>query len=349
MISLNRSAPAIATMAVATAFCCGASDSVSGDADTLAQREQRIASFSASQKEELQRRRDRFDKLPAAEKERMRTLHQRIQEHEDSERLLTVLDRYAEWLRTVSTPQRADLRKLSGEERIQRIRETKRRREEERFGRFMSERLHPEDARRVFDWLDDEFVTGEQERRLERMIDARDRRWLQVIDDDSRRRALMLKMLYRKNPDVLGVPSPEQINELVKRLSPEARRQFEAQANSNQQEKLVQDWIQAAIMSRLAPPPVSDEELEAVFASLSTEQRTELERLPRDRMQRELSRIYHMRNMVRRRGGPPGQGPPGRFRPRGRGDRDHDRGRGGRDRRRPTDFDPQQQPNPPGP
>ncbi len=330
MNSHSRSAIAIAPLLIIVALCWGATDSVRGE-DTLQQREQRVADMSASEKEELQRRRDRFDKLPSAEKERMRTLHQQIQQHEDSERLTTVLDRYSEWLRTISTSQRADLRKLPVEERIKRIRETKRRREEERFGRFMSERLNPEDARRVFDWLDDELVTSELEQRLESMVDGRERRWLQMIDDDSRRRALMLKMLFRRNPQILGDPTPEQIDKLVKQLSPEAKEQFEAQPDPSQQSVLVQQWVQAAIMSRLAPPPVSDKDLEEVFAGLSPEQREELERLPRDRMQRELSRIYYMRHMLRRGG--PGQGPPPRrFRGRGRGD--HDRGRG-RDRRPP--------------
>ena len=61
-------------------------------------------------------------------------------------------------------------------------------------------------------------------------------------------------------------------------------------------------------MSRLAPPPVSDEDLQEVFANLRPEQREELEKLPRDRMQRELSRIYYMRHMMRRPGGPAIQG-----------------------------------------
>lgn len=335
---LRRSSRRVVTLAIFAAFAWAAltwsaSESVRAD-ESLELREQRISRLTASEKEELQRRRDRFDKLPALEKERMRALHQQIQGHQDSERLMTVLDHYSDWLRTISTSQRADLRKLPVEERIKRIRDTQRRREEVRFGQFMTERLQHEDARRVFSWLDDEFVAGKQEQ-LEEMVDGRDRRLLRMIEDDSRRRALMLKMLYRGNPDILGDPTPEQIKELVERLSPEAKKQFQAQADPQQQERLVQEWIQAAIMSRLAPPPVSEEELQEFFATLGPEQREELERLPRDRMHRELSRWYYMRNMMRRRqGGPPGQGPSRRFGgPRGRGG-DFDRGRG-RDRRPP--------------
>ena len=143
----------------------------------------------------------------------------------------------------------------------------------------------------------------------------------------------MLKLVLEKDEDI---PTPVQIDKLVDKLSQEAQREFRAQETDADKRKLARSWIHAATASRMRPPKISAEELECYFREdLRPEEREELERMPRDRMQFELSRMYFRDQMRRRiKGGPPHWGHDrGDRRMRGGPSRDGGPGRDRNDRR----------------
>ncbi|MCP4190491.1 MAG: hypothetical protein GY768_07665 [Planctomycetaceae bacterium] len=310
------------------------------------QAETRLDSMTALEKRELKRKRDQFNRLPSEEQTRIRELHTEIQRHENSEQLLTVVTQYSEWLKTLSASQRTDLLSLPADQRVKRIREIKQRSEEDRFGRFTKRKIHPEDATHMFGWMDDVFIAGNQNK-LESMLDGRQQQMLKMLSKDPRRRrSHLIRLLYHRTPEILDKPSLEQIDDLVMRLSPEAQQEFQSQASDQEKQQLVSQWIQAALASRLPPPPVNPEELQRYFAEdLRPEEREDLERMPRDRMYRELGRMYFRDNMRR---GPPHRRGDWRHRDKGRreeSDRDGRRGRPddrrGRGRRSPAEPRPQ--------
>ncbi len=148
----------------------------------LADRRQAVEQLSPAAKLELQRQKERFESLPLAEQRRMRDLHRMLESHPDSEKLRQVLERYDVWLGTLSSAQRAKLLALPAAERIAQIREMKRRSEESIFGVITSSRLSREDARLVFDWLDE--LTKDQEEELRKArpastwLGGSDPRWI---------------------------------------------------------------------------------------------------------------------------------------------------------------------------
>ena len=191
----------------------------------------------------------------------------------------------------------------------------------------------------MFDWLDE--LVKEQEDELRQQLDQRSQDWLKRIREGSRRRSMMLGMLMReRGPDALPQPSPAQLDQLVQQLSEKAQERFRTQTDANEQQQLVQQWIQAALLCQRLPPPVSEEELRRFFLEdLGAQERESLEGLPRDRLSRELRRRYFHYQLRRRLpggefdGGGPPDGPPGERPPRSFGPPPFDRPpRDGRER-----------------
>ncbi len=303
--------------------------------DPIVERRQQVRDLSAEEKLELQQKKERFEALSPDEQQRMRELHQKLQAHEQSENLQQVLQRYDRWLGTLTSGQRAKLLAMPVPERIEQIREMKRRSEESLFGLITSSRLSPTDARLVFDWLDK--LAAEKEASLREQLDPRSRGWIDQIREGPRRRSMILRILLREQgAEALPQPTSEEVEALVAQLSAEAQERFRSQKDPAQQERLVQLWIQAALLSRLLPPPVSDEELQRFFVEdLSADERESLERLPRDVMSHELRKRYFHYQLRRRLPGngfdrPPGPG----------GDRERGRSSGRGFRPRPPDGPP---------
>jgi hypothetical protein len=294
--------------------------------------------LTADEKLELQRKKERFEGLPEADQQRLRDLHEQLTGRADSEQLMLVLQRYAQWLTSLPSGQRAKLLDLPPRERIEQIREMKRRWEESLFGQLTASGLSPEDTRHVFDWLD-ELVVGKEDELRQQLNE--EPRWLDRIRDGSRRRSALLGMLLReRGPEALPQPSAEQVDGLVQQLSDKAQERFRSQTDASQRQRLVQQWIQAALLSRWLPPPVSEKELQRFFVEdLTSQERASLEGLPRERLSHELRRRYHHYQLRRRMpGGDFDAGRPRGERPRRFGPPSFDRSprderRGGSDRR----------------
>ncbi len=306
-------------------------------ADSYADQRARLETMSAEEKEQLQRKKERFEALSEAEQKRLRELHAEVASAPESDELLAVMTRYNEWLKTLSSAVRAELLSLPPDERIKRIKEIKQDQERQRFREFANN-LPERDMNIVYSWIE-EFVGRNEEAYLER-TPGEFRRRLQQMNETERRKALVGGLIWRRWDDDSPKPSEIEISELLPQLSEETRREV-ARATTNEEKLLViRTLVRAAVLSKVLPP-ITDEQRQQVFAKLSSVERERLEQMAPDMMRRELTRMYHAQQFRERDGwrgwGPPGSGGP-RFGP-GRRDDGRDgpregRGEGGRDDRR---------------
>jgi hypothetical protein len=268
----------------------------------------------------------------------LRQLHVSIESAPNGANLQRTLDRYHAWLGTLSSRQRAELRDLPADQRIDKIKELLKQQETQRFQAFVGN-LGEADRQAIFKWLG-EFVTQHEEEILEQL--PRDQR--QAIgnqaDQETKQRMLGFQMaIHRQNPK-MPTPGREDLNKLLASLTPETLAQIE-QVPALEQPERVREMIRGAIFSRRIPP-VSEDELRKFYTGLEPDQRERLEGLEREEFTRRLTWMYHAEKNGYRSGGGPGRwpgfgggfGPPGPGRPgegpRGDGPRGDGRRGGGR-------------------
>jgi hypothetical protein len=304
----------------------------------IAAKRDHIAQLSINERQELLRNQERFNELTTAEQQRLRTLHEELVADPASATLYGVLERYHEWLKTLSPEQRAELADLSAAPRIDRIAKLLAKQKEEqqrKQQRFTGgEPLPPEDVQVIFDWFE-ELVQRHRDELLASMP-ANRRADVEKLDETGKKRALMFVALrrWRNEPIPLGV---DDFDRLVTRLSPTAREQLEKADTPQRKRHLAREWLFQVMASRWGSMSVrrslasiASEELERFFQDeLPESDQQRLLNLPRDQMRDELRHLYFQRAgrperppFDRReppdfRGGPPRDFPPGERPPRG--------------------------------
>ena len=140
------------------------------------------------------------------------------------------------------------------------------------------------------------LIARDEDRVLQHLLPAQRER-LTRIEDKNRRYATMAAMYRFRAGDNLRLfellqPSREDLDQLAKSLSPLARDMLDEPRDAKQREHLLQNWVRAAIESRVRPDIGRDELLRFFNEKLTAEQRDRLESLPRERMRVELQKIY---------------------------------------------------------
>ena len=281
--------------------------------ETLSARQQRLAAMPASEKLELERKKERFDRLTPEQQDELRQLHETVQHDPQSERLQQVMLRYNEWLKTLAAGQRAELLSLPAEERVHRIRDAMSRQEEQLFIQMTALELEPDEVRMIYDWLH-EFVQR-HEAKIISGIPERDREWVLKHVDEPERRSVMMYGAYRRhNEDDALRPDDNDIKQLGEKLrSPKAREALTGTTLPHEEKlDVIRGWMRAAYVSRSRQEGASEEELSTFYEGLQPAEKDYLESLPSEQMRRQLQRMYYFKS----RG------------PRKHGKRDHDRGHG---------------------
>ena len=307
---------------------CGVMEASASAAESDAQRAERLQQMSAEQRDELLRKKKRFDDMGQEEQQRLHALHASIESSEKNSELQQTLDRYHAWLGTLSSIQRDELRDLPADKRIERIKELLKQQEMQRFQAFVGN-LEEDDRKAIFRWLG-EFVTAHEEEILEQLPE-RDRDNIRDIPDpDARQKTLGFVMAMQRQNPRMPAPNLEDFNRLMDSLSSNTVAQIE-QAPATEQPDRIREMVGAAIFSR-RNPPVSDEDLRKFYNGLKADQREKLEGLEPEEFKRRLTWMYHSekRGWQGGRGSWPGAGfgPPGAGRPPGEGARGDGR-RGG--------------------
>jgi hypothetical protein len=263
--------------------------------DSLDVQRQRLEQMSPEDRESLRRRSERFYHLPEPERQRLRDLHQQLDSHPEGQRLREVMQSYTEWLRTISSGERAELLSLPADERLARIKELKQQQETQRFRGFVDRQLTRDDLGKIYAWLD-EVVKRNEPQLMAQLSEERREFILEEQDEQRRRRRLMFAVWSRRGPDETGASpldpiTPEDIPELIASLSAEAKTALAEARGLEEKRALLQRWSRAAMFARQAPN-VDDKTLMEFFDKLASEHRQRLEGLPRDEMLRDLERWY---------------------------------------------------------
>jgi hypothetical protein len=283
-------------------------------ADSPAERAEKLAKLSVEEKEELLRKKERFDDLKPEEQDRLRKLHESLESKPDAEQLSTVMKNYANWLKGLQPTQRSEVLSMPADARIEAIKKIVGEQEKQRFLDFAQLFLPPEDQAQIHQWLDDFVATNEKEIMDAFQYDER-RRFREIKDDRARRKALILRIGYRR-PDSIPFPSQEEIEQMTTKLTETTRKELEKPSTEEERSERARRLVYAAIGS-IAIPPASEEELRKFYATMPADKRAELEKLDDGHLQRELRKRYRMekfREQAGWRGGPPrggGRGPGG--------------------------------------
>lgn len=288
--------------------------------EPLASRRERIETKDLLQKKQLLERHKQFQAFTPNERERLRNLHREIESDSDRDELRQVMNRYYDWLKTLSSYELMELRKLSPEERIERIKALKRKdrarergRERGEFRRFvpgfdrynkMVQQISSHDKRAMLRWTaeyaaghEDAFIESLPEtsrRRLQRELDG-------ISDSSGRMQVLFWRIWLRRQLDNLGNPLPEDDDwpRLVAALSLQAREILQRLPKDKQRET-VSGMIQILALehyyaqrSGSVPSVVSDKEL-ADFSTndLDQSRQSRLLGLPPAEMKRMAWRFY---------------------------------------------------------
>ncbi|TVS16605.1 MAG: hypothetical protein EA424_13915 [Planctomycetaceae bacterium] len=251
---------------------------------------QRLSAMSAAEKQELDAKRARFYAMPENDQQRLRQVHRDLSEADDREQLQQIMQNYAKWLRSLQSGARAELVSLPPESRIERIKQLLQEQESWRMRKYAMSELTPDDRAVIVKWME-EFVSAHEEQILERMPHWK-QRW------DSLPPAQRLNMLIFAATAIrpvreLLLPTEEEMNLLKKQLSGSARQELSRAEKEGRLPELAERWLRAAMLSRRALPEVSREELQQFYSDLDQRQREYLENMSAERMEQELTRLYH--------------------------------------------------------
>jgi len=294
--------------------------------EPLDERRVEIQSLDTADQERLRRNYERFLGLDAAEQDRIRQLHQAIKSEPNADELLAVMERYSEWLKTLTPFVRAELKDLPPDKRIERIREIteeQKQRETER-ARYMnapraeafkqamkdpgSRLLTADDVEGLFRWIE-EVAPKYKARFLESLPEDRRQQIgeeLEKAQDPARERDFLGAMWLRWQADHPGELPPvteEELASLRAKLSEETRKRLEGMSDDEQRSALTR-WIRFLVMQEYALrrsgprfPVASEEELAEFLESLDSGERSFLMSLPGDEMRRRLTWRYMQSKM----------------------------------------------------
>lgn len=113
----------LAGVAIVAMVACIPSMTKAADENELAERKARIEQLDDTDKDQLRQKAERFAKLEQTEKERMRALHEQIEVAPDRAQLEATMQRYSEWLATLTPVQRAELADLEPQARVEKIKQ----------------------------------------------------------------------------------------------------------------------------------------------------------------------------------------------------------------------------------
>ena len=291
-------------------------------AEELAARRERIDRLEPSQQQELLRKYQRFQAMPAQEQQRLRELQAEISADPDSERLHQVLERYHEWLKTITPSQRATLAELPPRQRVKQLEHIQRgQRADEQL-----ELLSRHDRRNIMGWIS--ALVKEHRQDVLASMSQEDRRRFNERDASTQHRWLIYRTFRgSRNSEHDSRVTQQDIDRLAERLSDEARAELAKATTLEAQRRVVGMWVYATLRRSRSwrggrvNPLVGEELLQFLQNEVSPARREELLKMPREEMLRELRRMYFEQGRGPRRERGPGDfrgpGRPRDRRPRG--------------------------------
>jgi hypothetical protein len=283
---------------------------------------QKVESLSPTEKAEILRKKDIFDRLSPAKKDKLRQLDADIKKAEDSEELRRVMREYFDWWKAQPLNVRAELSStVSPAERVKKIEDLRREERKREAMNRNSLKLTKQDGEVLWDWMMENVKKFEENYRKS-LLKEKAKEKIKEWDSKSpqERRGFIMHSLDR------SIPSAKEMAELRSKLSPEVKAKLEPMSVGDQC-KALRDGMQSAMRRQMAgrwgrPGMFVDEkELEDFFDSdkIDPIERERLLDLPPEQLHNQLQGLYIRWKMSNEpfffhpEGGPPG-GPPGRQR-----------------------------------
>ena len=270
-------------------------------------RKQFIKTLNIEQKAELKKKLDDYLRLADEEVNGFRAFDKQIHGNDGKAELMSVMNSYYDWLRTISSAERARLMDLSVNERIAeiaRIRDTQAR---EEFGRTELPTVGDRDL--VFRWAEgpiwlkekqirEHFPVALAEIAKERNLRAPPRQLTQRVAQNGTLPALV-GYLLRYDRDFVAdlILQDIDMNLLRSALSPKAQAMLDERSPEERQE-LVLTWIESANQSK---NDVSWEKLRQFEKTLSVKERDELDKLSNEGYREALKAKYREEQRFRAR------------------------------------------------
>jgi anti-sigma factor RsiW len=267
--------------------------------ESSAQRRQRIDGMSPDEKERLLRLQERFDALDDSRQQQLRRLDEAIREAADAAELRQIMHRYCEWLRTLPSYARAELVEMKPADRMKSI---KKHFQEETRGE--GKRFSGKDAEVLMRWLR-EYATQHEAQFVETLSESR-RKKLSDLSPPMRHRMVFWEMWQQWQSEGPGKPpfgmTDDDLARLRGELSPERRERLESLPTAEQWRR-VAGWLRYAVRQNAAARSMhgqlseaDDERLAKFFETgLSDKERDRLLGMSGEEMQRELERLFLMR------------------------------------------------------
>jgi hypothetical protein len=332
--------PAILALALIATLLSTANSSRASASDDLEARRAQIAHMPPAEQQELLRKQERFAALPQEEQKRLRALQTALEADPQAQKLHEVLERYHEWLKTLSPTQRAELADLAPAERIQQIKRIQKLQHAAREQTRQAELLTRQDVREIVKWTEDfawqhrqELLTDvpEQQRKFFEKEGPRQKQMLLF-------RAMASERSRRGGTGALALMEQADVDHLTEKLSDAAKQELAEAGDLSAQRRRIGGWIGTAMRldwrgGRRLGPAMGDDLVQFLQHDVPRAERQRLLSLPHDQMIEELRGLYFGRGR-----GAMGQGGPGGSRHENRSD--FSKGPRGGDRRAKADDGP---------
>jgi hypothetical protein len=319
MATSSRSAGLLVALIIQGGLCAFSAAALADD--RAAENAERIKQMSPDQKDDLRRKKQRFDELSDDEKQRLRDLHAAIVSDPSATELSHTVTRYTRWLSSLEASERSILLDIKDpEQRIARIKELMQQQEERRFRQYFSN-LPEDDRKTIYKWLS-EFIAAHADEIVQRLPPHVKQRIADAEGDEARRRELFGSWLRWRREFNLPYFKSEDYLDLFKKFSPETQKTIESSAvnalssepedqrtSERQlalQQQRVEELARTALYSRFFPQ-ISQQELLKYYDAMKPDdlRRKQLEGKEGEELRRELQRMYNWEHGGR--GGPPNQ------------------------------------------
>ncbi len=239
-----------------------------------------INSLDDSQLNELKRKQRLFsEQLSDEQKDHVRSIHQAIHSDPEHEQLMVTLQLYHEWIKSLKSSVRADLLELSPEKRIETIRFLQYQQHQMTFGIEDNFQIpNVDDTSKVYRWMRETIDIGRRDEKGKKAARGKGYRSLSQLLENILAEEVIARELFFTD---------DRIDLLFDGLSPESQYIIAQCPTYDAKVKLIFQWCRAVAAFR-----VTANQREAVYRSLTADEKSDLDEMSIESRRRHLDILY---------------------------------------------------------